>query len=97
LSLKTETPPRNEPRRWQTDGQFTGFEGRQWLTASADLPGLTTTVRWRYTTGALPQGRGVFVDRVRVTDRDGDVVFDDRRPGDAAAFRPVGWTLLHFG
>jgi CubicO group peptidase (beta-lactamase class C family) len=75
---------------WQTDGSFSGFEGRQWLRASAQLPGGTTDVRWRYSTDSLYEGRGVYVDAVRVTAGHG-LLFDDRRPRDAALFQPVGW------
>jgi CubicO group peptidase (beta-lactamase class C family) len=77
---------------WQTDGSFSGFEGRQWLRASARLPGMTTDVRWRYTTGPPPHGRGVYVDAVRVFGPQG-LLFDDRRPADAALFRPDGWSV----
>ncbi|HTF08476.1 MAG TPA: serine hydrolase [Asanoa sp.] len=76
--------------RWSTDGTFTGFEGRQWLTASAAVPGGTTTLRWRATTAAAPHGRGIYVDGVRVVS--GTTIFDDRRPRDAARFRADGWT-----
>jgi CubicO group peptidase (beta-lactamase class C family) len=79
-------------RSWQTDGSFSGFEGRQWLQASAQLPGLTTNLRWRYTTDPLYQGRGVHVDGVQVIGPDG-VLFEDSRPSDAALFQPNGWTI----
>ncbi|GIF74362.1 serine hydrolase domain-containing protein [Asanoa siamensis] len=78
--------------RWHTDGTFSGFEGRQWLTVAASLPAGTTDLRWRATTGAPPQGRGIYVDAVRVHGPSGVVVFDDRRPRDAALFRAHGWT-----
>jgi CubicO group peptidase (beta-lactamase class C family) len=77
---------------WQTDGSFSGFEGRQWLHASAQLPGLTTDLRWRYTTDSLYQGRGVYLDAVRVTGPHG-VLLDDGRPADAARFQPHGWVI----
>ncbi|GIF61217.1 serine hydrolase [Asanoa iriomotensis] len=92
--------------RWRTDGTYTGFQGRQWLTAEAALPAGTTHLRWRLTTAAAPHGRGaarprrrtaaaphgrgVYVDAVRVTGPSG-VVFDDRHPRDAARFVPAGW------
>ncbi|GAA5193749.1 serine hydrolase domain-containing protein [Rugosimonospora acidiphila] len=76
---------------WQTGGSFSGFEGRQWLRATAGLPGGTTELRWRYTTDPLYEGRGVYVDAVRVTGPHG-VLFDDARPADAARFQPAGWT-----
>jgi hypothetical protein len=78
--------------RWTTDGSFAGFSGRQWLTASAQLPRLTTDIRWRYTTtDAFYRGRGIYVDAVRITGPNG-VLFDDRRPGDDARYEPDGWT-----
>jgi CubicO group peptidase (beta-lactamase class C family) len=78
--------------RWQTSGSFSGFEGRQWLQASAQLPATTTDVRWQYKTGPAPHGRGVYVDAVRVIGPHGPI-FDDRRPHDAGLFQPDGWTV----
>jgi CubicO group peptidase (beta-lactamase class C family) len=78
--------------RWSTDGSFAGFERRQWLSASAGLPAGITDLRWRYTTDSLYQGRGVYVDAIRVTGPHGPL-FDDRRPGDAALVRLSGWQL----
>lgn len=77
--------------RWQTDGSFAGFEGRQWLQASAQLEPSTTHLRWTYTTGSDAHGRGVYVDAVMVEDA-GDPIFDDSRRADAAQFQPDGWT-----
>jgi Immune inhibitor A-like, MAM domain len=77
-----------------TDGTFSGFDGRQWLSASAQLPGGVTDVRWRYTTDPLYEGRGVYVDAVRAFDSDG-LIFDSERPADAALFEPDGWTVSH--
>jgi CubicO group peptidase (beta-lactamase class C family) len=80
--------------QWRTDGLFSGFEGRQWLRASAQLPGGTTNLRWRYTTtDAFYRGRGIYVDAVRVVGPRGRVIFDNSRPGDAALFEPNGWTM----
>ena len=76
--------------RWQTDGTFTGFEGRQWLRASAHLNPLTTHIRWIYTTGSAAHGRGVYVDAVAVNGAQG-AIFDDSRSADAAQFQPDGW------
>jgi CubicO group peptidase (beta-lactamase class C family) len=77
---------------WQTDGTFSGFDGRQWLSASAQLPGGVTDIRWRYTTDPLYEGRGVYVDAVRAFDSDG-LIFDSERRADAALFEPDGWTV----
>ncbi|WP_203909966.1 serine hydrolase domain-containing protein [Rhizocola hellebori] len=75
---------------WQTDGTFTGFEGRQWLRATAQLGAGVTNLRWSYHTGPAPHGRGVYVDAVLVTGPQG-VLFDESRPSDAALFQPNGW------
>ncbi|GIH17843.1 serine hydrolase [Rugosimonospora africana] len=77
---------------WQTGGSFSGFEGRQWLTAAATVPGGTTQLRWRYTTDPLYEGRGVYLDAVRVTGPHGPL-FDDGRPKDAALVQLDGWTV----
>lgn len=77
---------------WQSDGSFSGYAGRRWANAAAQLPGNATQVRWRYTTDPLYQGRGVYVDGVHVVGPDG-LLFDDSRPADAALFQPVGWTV----
>ncbi|MBX6355820.1 MAG: serine hydrolase [Micromonosporaceae bacterium] len=77
---------------WDSDGAFSGYAGRRWAKASAQLPGGTTHLRWRYTTDPLYQGRGIYVDGVRVVGRNG-LLFDDSRPRDAALFQPDGWTV----
>ena len=76
--------------RWQTDGTVTGFEGRQWLRATAQLNPLTTHIRWTYTTGSAAHGRGVYVDAVMVTGDQGPI-FDDSRRADATQFQPDKW------
>ena len=66
-----------------TDGTISGFGGRRWHHASAMLPeGDDVLVRWRYASDAANQGRGVYVDRVRV---DGKRIPDDLYSAD-------GWT-----
>ena len=77
---------------WSADGSFDGFEGRRWLAASAALPAGTTAVRWRYTTDLRYEGRGVYVDAIRVRGPHG-LLFDDRRPGDAALVQLGGWQV----
>lgn len=74
-----------------TDGSVSGYDGHQWLRASADLADWSGPVqlRWRYTTDPLYHGRGVYVDDVRVA-ADGRTVFDGEK--DTAAFQAVGWT-----
>ncbi len=71
----------------ETDGTVSGFGGRRWHNATAPLPvGVqpdeAVQVRWRYSSDALYQGRGVYVDRVRV---DGERIAD-------RLFATDGWT-----
>jgi CubicO group peptidase (beta-lactamase class C family) len=77
---------------WQPLASFAGFEGRRWLRESALIPGGTTDLRWRYTTDAVYEGRGVYVDGIRVTGPRG-TLFDDRRPADAARVQLSGWQV----
>ncbi len=49
-----------------TDGVLSGFGGRTWHDVSAALPPGPVEVRWRYASDATSQGRGVYVDRVRL-------------------------------
>jgi CubicO group peptidase (beta-lactamase class C family) len=72
-----------------TNGTVSGYGGGRWHAATADLAG-TAQLRWRYAVDRLHVGRGVYVDAIRVTDR-GRTVFDDSRPGDAAAVLLTGW------
>ncbi len=68
----------------QTDGQVSGFGGRRWHEAEAEVPaGADLLLRWRYANDTLYQGRGVYVDGVRV---DGHRVPD-------AQFSADGWEL----
>ncbi|MEV3937523.1 serine hydrolase [Glycomyces sp. NPDC049804] len=60
LSLRTED------HCWRTEGVFSGFAGRRWIQADAVLPDGAARVRWRYTSDPAYQGRGVYVDKVRV-------------------------------
>jgi CubicO group peptidase (beta-lactamase class C family) len=76
---------------WTSDGTFSGFAARRWARATATLPAGTTSVRWRYTTDPVYEGRGVYVDGVRAYDGSGHVVFDGERSADAARFVSAGW------
>ncbi|MCC3765308.1 serine hydrolase [Glycomyces sp. TRM65418] len=73
---------RTEDHRWRTEGAFSGFSGRQWIDADAKLPDGTVQVRWRYTSDSFYQGRGVYVDKVKVREgrallcEDADLVAD---------------------
>jgi CubicO group peptidase (beta-lactamase class C family) len=77
--------------RWSTDGTLSGFSGRRWLRAAAALPEGTTQVRWSYAADGDFQGRGVYVDGVRVEDTSG-VLFNGERRADAERFAAAGWT-----
>ncbi len=74
-----------------TDGSVSGYDGHEWLRASADLTGWSGPVqlRWRYATDPLYHGRGVYVDDVEVSSAD-RVLFDGEK--EPAAFQAVGWT-----
>jgi hypothetical protein len=76
--------------RWSTDGSFSGFAGRRWLSARAELPPGTTRLRWSYASDSIYQGRGVYVDGVHIEDASG-VLFNGERPSDAARFQASGW------
>jgi CubicO group peptidase (beta-lactamase class C family) len=73
-----------------SDGTVSGYQGRRWFSATAELPARTTHLRWRYTTDVSYGGRGVYVDSVVVRD-DRQVLFDERRPADAAHWQPDGF------
>jgi hypothetical protein len=80
-----------DPSGVDTAGVVSGWGGRRWQAATADLPAAADLlVRWRYQTDAAYQGRGAYVDAVRV--RSGHrVLFDDSRPADAARLRLAGF------
>ncbi|MFE1313722.1 serine hydrolase [Streptomyces sp. NPDC058755] len=87
----TTTSHGEEPQEHPA-GSVTGWSGRVWHRLTADLPAARQlTVRWRYTTDRLCVGRGAYVDASRV-EADGEVVFDETRPADAARIQAVGWT-----
>jgi hypothetical protein len=69
----------------------TGWSGRAWRRVTAELPEAEAlTVRWRYTTDRQYVGRGVYVDRLRVT-AGGRALFDESRAADAGRIATVGW------
>lgn len=51
--------------RTLADGVVSGFGGRTWHRAGVEVP-TGARVRWRYTGDATSQGRGVYVDAVRL-------------------------------
>jgi CubicO group peptidase (beta-lactamase class C family) len=75
-----------EDHCWRTEGVFAGYSGRQWIDAEAALPDGTAHVRWRYTSDSSYQGRGVYVDKVKVREgrallcEDADLVADGWTP-----------------
>ncbi|TDC46209.1 class A beta-lactamase-related serine hydrolase [Jiangella ureilytica] len=72
------------------DGVISGYQGRRWWDVRAGLDGGGDTIlRWRYVTDALYQGRGVYVDGVKVRTR-GKPVFDGERHPER--FEADGWT-----
>ncbi len=75
-----------------TTGAISGYEGHQWLQASADLSVWSGPVqlRWRYATDQLYHGRGVYVDAVEIRTPKG-TIFNSHRPSDRALFWPDGW------
>ncbi|GAB3660733.1 serine hydrolase domain-containing protein [Glycomyces tarimensis] len=80
----------SDEHRWQSDGTFSGFSGRQWIDAKGELPSGTSCVRWSYRSDPSYQGRGVYIDKIRV--RDGwKVVFNSSRPHDESRIEPQGW------
>jgi CubicO group peptidase (beta-lactamase class C family) len=79
------------PYQWSAPGTFSGFAGRRWATVTSTIPAGTRMLRWRYTTDPSYQGRGVYVDAVRMWNTGDRLVFDDQRPADAARFQPTGW------
>lgn len=73
-------------------GVVSGWGGRRWRAATAALPATADLlVRWRSATDADLQGRGAYVDAVRVR-AGARVLFDDGRPADAARLRLDGFT-----
>ncbi|SDE13528.1 CubicO group peptidase, beta-lactamase class C family [Glycomyces harbinensis] len=78
---------RTEDHHWETDGRFSGFSGRQWIKAGAQVPDGTMFLRWRYTADPAYQGRGVYVDKVKV--REGRAVVHD-----GSALVADGWELV---
>jgi len=67
-----------------SDGTVSGFGGRVWHDATATLPVAdSVVVRWRYVSDTAIQGRGVYVDRLRLDGwpvSDGDLTAEGWRP-----------------
>ncbi|WP_205650472.1 serine hydrolase domain-containing protein [Actinoplanes solisilvae] len=75
--------------RLAADGTLTGFGGRRWWQASADVPAGTTALRLTYRTDATSQGRGVLLDRLRVT-QPGAILVDG-----TTTYAADGWNPTH--
>jgi len=73
-----------------TDGSISGSGDRHWHQVTAELGAGAQTVRWRYTTDPLYQGRGVYVDGVKITSASGLLLDGERTP---EAFTATGWRL----
>ncbi|WP_433162332.1 serine hydrolase [Kribbella sp. CA-247076] len=73
-----------------TDGTISGSGDRHWHQVFADLAPGDQTLRWRYTSDALYQGRGVYVDGVKITSRSGVLLDGERTP---ESFTATGWRL----
>lgn len=72
------------------DGTISGSGDRHWHQVTAELAPGDQTVRWRYTSDALYQGRGVYVDGVKISSPDG-MLFDGERTPES--FTASGWRL----
>ncbi|GAB3819030.1 serine hydrolase domain-containing protein [Tessaracoccus terricola] len=75
--------------RVETDGTWNNQGNRDWGRADARVPEGSQLVRWRYTTDSNTQGRGVFVDAVKVRDGRRVVLNGESRP---EAFDADGFT-----
>ncbi len=84
---------RDNGATWTELRRWSGFTGRKWQHVQAPLGALNgqVVVRWRYSTDALYQGRGVYVDAVHI-DGNGGRLFDGERRGDEGLFQPHGFT-----
>ncbi|MBO0813288.1 MAG: serine hydrolase [Microlunatus sp.] len=82
------------PWSWTAaDGSVTGYGGRRWLRGTAELPAGTRMLRWAYQTDSATEGRGCRLAGISV--RDGSlIIFDSRRPGDAARVVTNGWSAV---
>jgi CubicO group peptidase (beta-lactamase class C family) len=73
-----------------TDGSISGSGDRHWHQVSAALAGGDQTLRWRYTSDPLYQGRGIYVDGVKISSGR-QVLFDGERTPES--FAASGWRL----
>jgi hypothetical protein len=73
-----------------TDGSISGSGDRHWHQVTAELSSGEQTIRWRYTSDPLYQGRGVYVDGVKITSGTGELLDGERTP---ESFTATGWRL----
>ncbi|WP_344749118.1 serine hydrolase domain-containing protein [Kribbella aluminosa] len=73
-----------------TDGSISGSGDRHWHQVTAELAAGPQTIRWRYTSDPLYQGRGVYVDGVKITSKSGLLLDGERTP---ESFTATGWRL----
>ncbi|XVU28278.1 serine hydrolase [Actinoplanes sp. CA-054009] len=66
---------------------LSGFGGRRWWPVTVAIPAGTIQVRFTYRTDADSQGRGVLIDRLRVTEP-GAILVDGRTPLIADGWNP---------
>jgi len=83
---------RVQDHRWKSEGDFSGFSARRWLHADGTLPDGVTAVRWRYVNDTEQQGRGIYLDDIRVLSGHRPV-FMSVRPRDNARIKADGWKL----
>ncbi|MGW7685473.1 serine hydrolase [Kribbella sp. NPDC054772] len=73
-----------------TDGSISGSGDRHWHQVTAELGAGQRIVRWRYTSDPLYQGRGVYVDGVKITSANGVLLDGEHTP---ESFTATGWRL----
>jgi CubicO group peptidase (beta-lactamase class C family) len=81
---------RHGNHQWTSDGTVTGYGGRVWWQVSVELPNQATHLRWSSSTDGSGQGRGVYVDQIVATDRDGLLFHGEG--GDASRLVAHGWS-----
>ncbi len=72
------------------DGSISGSGDRHWHQVTAELGAGEQTIRWRYTSDPLYQGRGVYIDGVKITSGTGELLDGERTP---ESFTATGWRL----
>ena len=72
------------------DGSISGSGDRHWHQVTAELGAGEQTIRWRYTSDPEYQGRGVYVDGVKITSEAGELLDGERTP---ESFTASGWRL----